>query len=86
MRMGAGIHYAISITEKFMGRTEFNNTPFDPFNVEPVLAWHCANVASSFANETKETSSPDEVLGARFLSAIYAVRFISDSPSEHLRA
>jgi hypothetical protein len=85
MWMGAGIHYAISVTEKFIGRTEFNNTPFDPFNVEPILAWHCAHVASSFANESKETSSPDEVLGARFLSAIYTVRSISDSPSEQIR-
>lgn len=85
MLMGAGIHYTISETEKFIGRTEFKNAPFDPFSVEPTLAWDCEQVASSFARELKDISSPYEVLGARFVSAIYAVRSIANSPSERIR-
>jgi hypothetical protein len=83
--IGSGIHHAISETEDFLGRTEFKNARFDPFNVEPALAWRCEEVASSFGNELGDTFPPYVVLGARFVSAIYAVRSISDSPSERIR-
>ncbi len=82
--LGLGVKFSISKAEQHINGMPFQSANFVPGMVDPQTAWECEQFAMEYAEECKGLGTPDTVLGARLVSAIYGLLSIAGSDSKPL--